>query len=421
MEFVPSEASPARVAHAFATFLTASRAADVQRAFESLLTSLGVGSAPPPLARLAEMLEPMLPFRSRSLLHMLVAWRAAHARPGPPNSERSSPVPPTKLRVVLIGAGPIGLRTAIELAAIGAEVTVLERRDSFNRLQIVRLWDYVEQDLIEMGVKIIDPSIFTGADCRRAQSAPAGLDPPTSGSSHPCHALLLRCLLTPVFAGSTPCVAVCQLQHSMMKIALLLGVHIAFGSRVDSVGDLIAAQRAARASSNGSVDMLVDASGARCPLLSTLGFSRVLALRSPCALCIVISLHHGKTAEENELRETSWASQYHPQAFSALQASASVTLENFVYYRSTGAFSPHGATHYFLMTTDVRPLALRCFQRSTLLHRTSSAPVRPSHFPCALTPHHWCARLSTLTGGLPHLIRCSTRRLSRRPGRPHPK
>ena len=55
------------------------------------------------------------------------------------------------------------------------------------------------------------------------------------------------------------------------------------------------------------VDVLVDASGARCPLLDNLGFGQEVALKSQRALCIVISLVNGKTPEEQQLRESTWA------------------------------------------------------------------------------------------------------------------
>ena len=36
-------------------------------------------------------------------------------------------------RMVVVGAGPIGLRTAIEAQLLGARVTVIEKRTSFTR------------------------------------------------------------------------------------------------------------------------------------------------------------------------------------------------------------------------------------------------------------------------------------------------
>ena len=39
-------------------------------------------------------------------------------------------------RMVVVGAGPIGLRTAIEAQLLGAKVSVIEKRTSFTRFQL---------------------------------------------------------------------------------------------------------------------------------------------------------------------------------------------------------------------------------------------------------------------------------------------
>ena len=71
------------------------------------------------------------------------------------------------IAVAIVGAGPVGLRTAIELAMLGTRVELLEGRDDFSRLQVLHLWDWIEADLIDLGIKFIDPSIFAStAGCR---------------------------------------------------------------------------------------------------------------------------------------------------------------------------------------------------------------------------------------------------------------
>lgn len=40
------------------------------------------------------------------------------------------------MRAVIVGGGPVGLRTAIELAMLGCDVEVLEARERFTRLQV---------------------------------------------------------------------------------------------------------------------------------------------------------------------------------------------------------------------------------------------------------------------------------------------
>ena len=58
-----------------------------------------------------------------------------------------------RLKVLVIGAGPVGLRTAIELAFLGAHVIVVEKRDSFSRNNVLHLWPFLIVDLKAIGVK----------------------------------------------------------------------------------------------------------------------------------------------------------------------------------------------------------------------------------------------------------------------------
>lgn len=272
---------------AFAHFIAAKEAAEIQTAYDALLGSLDLYRAP--LSKLCLLLAPMLPHRYRQLLRALEA-RAGQPQFADTNKPRGAR---GSTNALIIGAGPVGLRCAIELALLGAKVEVVEARERFSRLQVLHLWEWVEADLIELGIKLIDPSIFASIDVRRCSTA--------------------------------------QMQHSLLKVALLLGCRVRFGTRVTSVESLAPLH-------NRRLDALVDASGARCELLSSLGFSQVVAFSSAQALCIVISLVNHRTPEELELRESTWSSQYYQAEFSVLQQ-AGVALENLVYYRSTGAFS----------------------------------------------------------------------------------
>ena len=74
-------------------------------------------------------------------------------------------------------------------------------------------------------------------------------------------------------------------------------MRVRFGIAIHDLSDLGARRWGRR------TDVLVDASGARCSLLASLGFSNPVALRSARALCLVISLRNGKSREEYELRE----------------------------------------------------------------------------------------------------------------------
>ncbi|KAF7650434.1 hypothetical protein LDENG_00126280 [Lucifuga dentata] len=54
---------------------------------------------------------------------------------------------------VVVGAGPCGLRTAVELGFMGARVVLLEKRDSFSRNTVLHLWPFTIHDLRGLGAK----------------------------------------------------------------------------------------------------------------------------------------------------------------------------------------------------------------------------------------------------------------------------
>ena len=66
-------------------------------------------------------------------------------------------------RVCIIGAGPIGLRTAIEAALLGAKVDVLEKRTTFSRNNVLHLWPFLITDLRNLGGKRFYPKFCAGA------------------------------------------------------------------------------------------------------------------------------------------------------------------------------------------------------------------------------------------------------------------
>ena len=62
----------------------------------------------------------------------------------------------------MIGAGPVGLRLAIEAALLGARVDVVEKRDDFSRNNVLHLWPFIVEDLRNLGAKILFPQFCSG-------------------------------------------------------------------------------------------------------------------------------------------------------------------------------------------------------------------------------------------------------------------
>ena len=60
-------------------------------------------------------------------------------------------------RVVVSGAGPVGLRAAVEAAMMGMEVWLLEKRETFSRVNILTLWKQTADDLVSFGARAFYP------------------------------------------------------------------------------------------------------------------------------------------------------------------------------------------------------------------------------------------------------------------------
>ena len=67
-----------------------------------------------------------------------------------------------KQNVLIIGAGPCGLRTAIETQLLGAKTIVIERRDGFTRNNVLKLWKFLIDDLKLLGAKKFVGKFCTG-------------------------------------------------------------------------------------------------------------------------------------------------------------------------------------------------------------------------------------------------------------------
>lgn len=66
-------------------------------------------------------------------------------------------------RVLIVGAGPVGLRGAIEAALLGAKVDLLEKRTSFSRNNVLHLWPFLLDDLKSLCAKKFYGKFASGA------------------------------------------------------------------------------------------------------------------------------------------------------------------------------------------------------------------------------------------------------------------
>lgn len=63
---------------------------------------------------------------------------------------------------LVVGAGPCGLRAAVELALLGARVVLVEKRTKFSRHNVLHLWPFTIHDLWALGAKKFYGRFCTG-------------------------------------------------------------------------------------------------------------------------------------------------------------------------------------------------------------------------------------------------------------------
>jgi len=100
-------------------------------------------------------------------------------------------------RVVVSGAGPVGLRAAVEAAMMGMEVWLLEKRETFSRVNILTLWKQTADDLVSFGARAFYPRFSNLANF--------------------------------LHLGTR------EIQLTLLKNALLLGVHVLYGAELVGV------------------------------------------------------------------------------------------------------------------------------------------------------------------------------------------
>jgi Ca2+-binding EF-hand superfamily protein len=242
-------------------------------------------------------------------------------------AEYDAPWVAKKCRALVVGAGPAGLRAAIFYAMLGANVSIIEKRRNFTRLNLLHLWDNSIRDLKNIGAKF-----FYGMFC----------------------------------AGGINHVSIRHLQLLLTKIALINGVHVysklSFGGVLEeTIKDpvsgltlwqpkLIPGKLIIKEIPKIPFNWLCGADGAGSGILSRFEFGNKV-LKGSEAIGITTNFVNGGTKEENALTEFGLLACYDQKFFGELKEKHGIEIENLVYYR--------GDTHYFVMTA----------KRSSLIHR----------------------------------------------------
>uniref|UniRef100_A0A7J8GR50 [F-actin]-monooxygenase MICAL1 n=1 Tax=Molossus molossus TaxID=27622 RepID=A0A7J8GR50_MOLMO len=294
----PTTTNPAH-AH-FESFLQAQLCQNVLSSFQGLCQALELepGGGLPQYHKIKAQLNY---WSAKSL------WAKLDKRAGQPVYQQGQACANTKCLVV--GAGPCGLRAAVELALLGARVVLVEKRTKFSRHNVLHLWPFTIHDLRALGAKK-----FYGRFC----------------------------------TGTLDHISIRQLQLLLLKVALLLGVEIHWGVTFTGLqpppkkGNGWCAQLQPNAPcqlANYEFDVLISAAGGK---FVPEGFT-VREMRGKLAIGITANFVNGRTVEETQVPEISGVARIYNQSFfQSLLKATGIDLENIVYYKDD--------THYFVMT-----------------------------------------------------------------------
>ncbi|XP_028304788.1 F-actin-monooxygenase MICAL2-like isoform X4 [Gouania willdenowi] len=221
-------------------------------------------------------------------------------------------------RCLIIGGGPCGLRTAIELSLLGCKVVVIEKRDTFSRNNVLHLWPFTIHDLRGLGAKK-----FYGKFC----------------------------------AGSIDHISIRQLQLMLLKVCLILGVEIhvnvefvkllepAEEQTDHSPGWRAEIRPSTHPVSDFDFDAVIGADGRK----NTLDGFRRKEFRGKLAIAITANFVNRNTTAEAKVEEISGvAFIFNQKFFLELKEETGIDLENIVYYKDH--------THYFVMTAKKQSL-----------------------------------------------------------------
>ncbi|XP_021793692.2 F-actin-monooxygenase MICAL1 isoform X2 [Papio anubis] len=294
----PTSTNPAH-AH-FESFLQAQLCQDVLSSFQELCGALGLepGGGLPQYHKIKDQLNY---WSAKSL------WTKLDKRAGQAVYQQGRACTSTKCLVV--GAGPCGLRVAVELALLGARVVLVEKRTKFSRHNVLHLWPFTIHDLRALGAKK-----FYGRFC----------------------------------TGTLDHISIRQLQLLLLKVVLLLGVEIHWGVTFTGLQPPPRKGSGWRAQlqpnppaqlANYEFDVLISAAGGK---FVPEGF-KVREMRGKLAIGITANFVNGRTVEETQVPEISGVARIYNQSFfQSLLKATGIDLENIVYYKDD--------THYFVMT-----------------------------------------------------------------------
>ncbi|XP_031988814.1 F-actin-monooxygenase MICAL1 isoform X3 [Corvus moneduloides] len=301
---VPAD-EPGNPAHAiFERFLRAGECREVLGCFVELCQQLGLqGSG----LQLYHGLKAALNYWNAKAL-----WSKLDKKAGHKDYDQGTACAGTKCLVV--GAGPCGLRAAIELALLGARVVLLEKRDSFSRNNVLHLWPFTIHDLRALGAKK-----FYGRFC----------------------------------TGTLDHISIRQLQLILLKVALLLGVEVHINVRFEGLvpptgkagGWQAVLQPSSSPLTHYEFDVLISAGGGK---FVPEGFKRK-ETRGKLAIGITTNFINRHSRAEVEVAEISGVARiYNQKFFQNLYNKTGIDLENIVYYKDD--------THYFVMTAKKQSL-----------------------------------------------------------------
>lgn len=288
----------------FNRFANTMNVADTQSAFKAMgkFADRDDGDEMFPFQRLAA--RGALPWKAREVWQNLIAQL-------PTDDE----VPKLRgHRVVIVGAGPCGLRAALCLATQGAHVTVLEKRTLFTRKNRLHIWEWVRQDLISWNAKIFNPP-----------GPQFGMD------QDYCH------------------IGIYELQLLLLKNCFLLGVEVMFGQECRSVKKKTRGVGWVLETMDGPLgcDIVIGADGPASKFSKLVpGMGKSVALELKNAIGLVVNFSNekkGRFSRANHVRQFSWSKQFNQKLFKDLRDTWNADLENIVYYRGP-------ETHYLVMT-----------------------------------------------------------------------